>query len=134
MSNIKPINLEVNSETLVFTPNGFPAKDVSEYFERSSGIPVGFPRVRMKIRRGNAQMDSKVEVQVDIPKLAETSPSTSTGITPNATRAFNAIAKFEFILPRQSGEADRDTLLQVIQGLASSDVVAEAVKELDFPY
>lgn len=134
MSNIKPINLEVNSETITFTPNGFPAKDVSEYFDRSAGVPVGFPRIRMKVRRGNAQMDSKVEVQVDLPKLAETSPSTSTGLKPGATREFNGIAKFEFILPRQSDSDYRGMLLQVLQQLALSDTITEMVQDLDFPY
>nr|URG15810.1 MAG: coat protein [Leviviridae sp.] len=134
MSQLKPINLEVNSTPVTYDPNGFPMKDVSEYFDRSSGIPIGFPRIRIKVRRGNATMDSKVEVQVDLPTLADTSNSTATGIKPSATRAYNAIGKVEFILPRQSDESDRQALIDTVSQLLSKEVMQEAVAQLDFPY
>lgn len=139
MSNIKPIVLEITSDLgepteVTFTPNGFPAQDVAEYFDKSLGIPVGAPRIRISTRRGNSNTDPKVIVQLDRPVLAETSPSTSTGIAPSATRAYNSIAKIEFFIPRQSSDNDRDVVLQMIQQLTTNETVVEALKDLDFPY
>lgn len=137
MSNIKPIVLTVTGDEPVeytFTPNGFPAQDVAEYFDKSSGIPVGSPRIRITTRRGNSAQDPKVTIQLDVPELAETSPSTSTGVKPSATRAFNSIAKVEFFIPRQGAADNRDVVLQLIQGLMSDPTIVECLKDLDFPY
>lgn len=138
MSNIALIPLTTNvqgtEKTWNFGPNGFPAQDVSEYFERSGGVPVGYPRIRITARRATATQDPKVVVQLDVPTLATVSPSTSTGVQPNQPRAYNCIAKLEFFLPRNSSVNERDALLQLVQGLAYSNAVKEAVKDLDFPY
>lgn len=140
MSNISNIVIEDVAHgtdpevTYTFTPNGFPAQDVSEYFERSGGIPIGMPRIRIMVRRGNANQDPRVQFQLDVPTLAATSPSTESGIAPNPTRAYNCIAKGEFALPRHSSAKERDILLQLFQGLANSDVITDAVVDLDFPY
>lgn len=138
MSNIAPIVIETsvggNAKTYTFGPNGFPAKDLSEYFERSGGVPVGYPRVHITVRRATSSQDPKVTVQLDVPTLAETSPSTGTGIAPMPSRAYNCIGKMEFFIPRFSSAAERDVLLQLVQGLAESSVITEAVKDLNFPY
>jgi len=139
MSNIAKIELPVvqGSETTDydFVPRGFPAQDVSEYFElESTTVPVGQPRIQIRIRRGTANQDPVVAFQIDVPTLAETSPSTSTGVKPAAVRSYNHIAKGEFRLPRSGEMSERDVLLQLFQGLAASSVIADAVKGLDFPY
>lgn len=134
MSNIKPISLTTTAGEAVFTPNGFPAKDVAEYFDTTSGIPVGYPRIRITTRRGNANQDPKVVIQLDRPVLAETSPSTATGIKPNASRAFNQICKLEFYIPRSSSLDDRTHVLELMQALTANDTFVEAVQNLDFPY
>lgn len=139
MSNIANIVLTTtlgteDPVTHTFGPNGFPAQDTAEYFDRAIGVPVGFSRIRIVSRRPTATSDAKVSVQLDVPTLAETSPSTSSGISPGAVRAYNCIAKLDFFLPRSSSQDERDVLLQLLKGLAASTVVAEAVKDLNFPY
>lgn len=144
MASISALSVVVdNDKTYTFDPTGFAAPNVVEYLNKT-GVPdeesgtalpvIGRPRIRITTVRATATRNSKVTVQIDAPVLASVSASTATGIEPPATRAYNPLFKGEFFLPRQSGEASRQRLFDLVKGMMAHAVIEDAVVDQEFPW
>lgn len=138
MSSIANIVINDGAATPVahtYAPVGFPAQDQAKWEDRSAGVIEGFSSLRMTTRRASSNNSGqRVSIQLDLPVLAQTSPSTSTGIQPNPTRAYTLIASAEFVLPKGSTMQNRKDLLALLKNALANAVVTEAVQDLNPPF
>lgn len=106
MAAIAPLTLADGQATPVnhtFSPVGKDALGVAKWVDRSSGIAIGYPTVSLLVQepvRGSTNY--KVTRKVVLPVLAVTSPSTSTGIQPAPTKAYELTSIRIDLIPQQA--------------------------------
>nr|QDH87083.1 MAG: hypothetical protein H3BulkLitter17570_000002 [Leviviridae sp.] len=106
-------------------PEGFPQPGVARWVDRSGGIAIGYPAVTMSVRPpSKASRVYKVTAKVVLPTLEVTAPSTSTGIQPAPTKAYDCIGVMEFILPERSTGTERQALLNLCCSLFHRNIAA----------
>lgn len=106
-------------------PEGFKAPGVSRWVDRSGGIAIGYPAFTMQVRPPTqASRVYKVTAKLVIPTLEVTAPSTSTGIQPAPTKAYDLTCVMEFMLPERSTLAERDKLLSMVKSLLVAQINA----------
>ena len=99
-------------------PEGISPQGVAAWVDRSGGIALGYPRLTMSIRPPvKASRIHKVQVKLVLPTLEQTSASTSTGIQPAPTKAYDCLCNMEFVLPERSTLAERQKLFSVCASL-----------------
>lgn len=122
-----------------FVPTGNPTPGLVEYFNLTGDLdggsetqlpPLGQPRILIGTDRGNATRNPKLTLQIDLPVLAATSPSTSTGVEPAAVRAYNTVLTCKVNIPRQSSLAHRQDLRRIFGALANSQQVKDFIEDL----
>lgn len=100
------------------SPEGRNSQGVTRWVDRSSGIAIGYPAFTMQVRPPTkASRVYKVTAKVVVPTLEQTSPSTSTGIQPAPTKAYDCTCVLEFMLPERSTAAERQNLYSLVQSL-----------------
>lgn len=110
-----------------FTPNGV-KNAIAKWQDRSSGIPVGYPTVTFSLREPTkASKATKIIAKVVVPALEVTSPSTSTGIQPAPTKAYECLCNIELVLPERSTQQDRRNLLAYVKNYLASTAMTDAV-------
>lgn len=118
----------------VFAPTKKEA-DVFTYHNRASGIVVGFDALTIQTRASTKiTKATKVTIKLVLPILEQTSPSTSTGIQPAPTLAYNLLANLELVLPDRCTTQNRKDLLAMARDCLSELVVTQAVQDYDFPF
>lgn len=117
-----------------FSPVRIDAKGVAIFYDRSSGIAIGFPRITISLRepadavQAGMASDAKKRnyksvITTDVPLLESTSAATGTGIAPAPTVAYIHSHRQEFSLPERGTLADRNDLLAYVgNGLANATV------------
>lgn len=119
-----------------FAPVTIDAASVAKWADRSGGISVGFPQLTYSLK--NPSKDSKaykLTAKVVLPVLEQTSPSTSTGIQPAPTVAYNLVANVELVLPERSTLQDRKNLLAYVRNyLANAAVITAGVENYEAVY
>jgi len=118
-----------------FSPVKIYPDGVAKYADKVGGIPVGFPVVSLQIREPNKQSKAyRVFGKVQLPVLEQTSASTSTGIQPAPTVAYNLFGNFDFTLPERSSKLERSHILAYTANAMAQAVVTAMVKDLDDVY
>jgi len=116
----------------------YPAKkdaDIYTYHNRASGIVVGYDALSIQSRLpSKTSKATVVSVKLVTPILEQTSPSTSTGIQPAPTVAYNCIGKLELVLPDRSTTQNRKDLLAMMRDLIDEALITESVESLDPTY
>lgn len=109
---------------------------VAKWADRSGGIALGFPVLTFSMKVPNKNSRAyRVTAKVVTPVLEVTSPSTSTGIQPAPTKAYDLIANLEFVMPERSTAAQRADLLAYVKNfLANSAVIPPAVNTFEAVY
>jgi hypothetical protein len=106
-------------------PEGINSQGVAAWVDRSGGLALGYPRLTMSVRPPTkASRIYKVQVKLVLPTLEATSPSTSTGIQPAPTKAYDCTAVMEFFLPERSTLAERQKLFSDVASLFARTVNA----------
>ncbi len=82
-------------------------------------------------KNGNA---TKLSFRLAMPTLAETSPSTSTGVSPLPVVAYEHFATIEFVMPGAGTQQERKDLLAMLRDALNESVVTSMVHDLDLPY
>jgi hypothetical protein len=119
----------------VFSPTRKKDGELFTYHNRSSGIVVGFDAFSIQTRQADKTTKAtKVTLKLVTPILEQTSPSTTTGIQPAPTVAYNLLASVELVLPDRSSLQNRKDLLAMIRDALSETVVTQAVHDYDFPW
>lgn len=109
--------------------------DVAKLADRSGGIALGYPVITQSIRApGNGLRTYKVVQRVIVPTLEVTSPSTSTGIQPAPTLAYNLLCNLEWVLPERSSLQERKNLLAYVKNYLAHANTTVAVQDFDALY
>lgn len=101
-----------------FSPEGFQLPGVARWVDRSGGIAIGYPAFSLSVRaptKGSRMY--KVMAKLVLPTLEQTSPSTSSGIQPAPTKAYDLTCVMEFMLPERSTLAERTAFFALVHSL-----------------
>lgn len=99
----------------------------AEWWEKSATTINGYKRITALIKRNPASKATKVKLMIWDPTLAVTAPTTSSGIQPNPTVAFNCLCNIEFTLPDACTLQNRKDILAYAKNLLSSTVATDMV-------
>lgn len=108
-----------------YSPEGFRLPGVARWVARAGGIPVGYPSFSLSVRppQGVSRI-YRVTAKLDLPTLATTAPTTSTGIQPAPTKAYSCQANVDLLLPERSTSTERAYLLNSLVSLLLSTINA----------
>lgn len=118
-----------------FAPVEINSAGIAKWADRSGGISLGYPVVTLSVRqpsKGNRAV--KVIGKVVIPTLDTTSPSTSTGIQPAPSKAYDLLGTFEFVINERSNLAQKKDLLAFVRNLLAHAVITSAVETNESVY
>jgi len=116
-----------------FSPVNIDAAGVAKWADRSGGISVGFPQISFSLRNPSKGFKSyRITAKVVVPVLEVTSPSTTTGIQPAPTLAYNMQGTVEFTLPERSTLQQRKDLLAYVRNyMANATVITPAIENFE---
>lgn len=138
MAAFAPITLADGATTPVvhtFSPVNIDVAGVAKLADRSSGISLGFPMLTLSIRPPlKGAKNYRVVGKVVRPTLEVTSPSTTTGIQPAPTKAYDLLGTIEFVLPDRSLPAERDDILAYMTNLLANTNLRNMVKTFEAIY
>lgn len=114
-----------------FVPHtGQVANEPSALLEKSAGIYVGFEKLSVLVRRSESNKATRVSLQLVVPTLAVTAPSTGSGIQPNPTVAYTVIGKVDFVFPDSCTLQDRDDMRTLLSNALLNSTIADAVENM----
>jgi hypothetical protein len=122
--------------TRVFAPVGIDPNYVASYENRVTGIPVGYDGLSIGMRRPTkGSRNYKHTVRLLLPILEVTSPSTSSGIQPAPTKAYDCFVNVDFVNPERSTAQNRKDLVTLLRNsLAAGGVIDTCVQNLESVY
>lgn len=124
VSSLKTSSATIGVDT-TFNPVGYVAPGVAKWEDRSGGISVGFPTVTLSVRPpSKTSRVYKVTCKLTVPTLEQTSASTSSGIQPAPTKAYDCQAIIEMLMPERSTLAERQKLFFLGMSLWANTVSA----------
>lgn len=115
-----------------FSPVGVDA-GIAKWEDRSGGIALGYPTITFSIRRpAKGSQNYGLTAKVVTPVLEVTSPSTSTGIQPAPTKAYDITMNVSMSLPARSTLQQRKDAYAFLKNyLANASVMQAAVENYD---
>jgi len=118
-----------------FSPVNIDQSGVARFADRSGGVAIGYPVMSYSFRApSKTSWNYRILVKAVLPVLEQTSASTSTGIQPAPTKAYDLTFNGEFILPERSTLANRSDILAYAKNLLSHAIVTEGVKNFESVY
>lgn len=122
-----------------FTPLSIDSQGVATFVDRTSGIPLGFAKIDFSLRtpvapkagQSSTGRTYKATLRLFMPTLEQTSASTSTGIQPAPTKAYDHVANLQFFLPERGTTQERQDLVALVYNLLGSDSMKSAVANLE---
>jgi hypothetical protein len=128
-SNIVDPQFYSNSASIAcdrtFAPEGFNPPGVARYVDRSTGVALLYPSFSLSIRPPTkASRLYKVTAKVSLPTPDITAPTTSTGIQPAPSKAYDCSCIIEFLLPERSALLERSNLFSTVTSLFASSIKA----------
>lgn len=148
VDSIKTTSATVSVEK-TYAPEGFNPQGIAQWVDRSGGIPVGYPRLSLQVRRPTKDSRNyRVSCKLSLPTLEVTAPTTVTGIQPAPTKAYDCSAFLEFVIPERATDAERSNLFNQALSLFVTTITASdgsptdltgtplrgAILSLDQPY
>jgi len=101
--------------------------------DRSIGILAGFRNITLTTRPAtNANAGTRVNVKVTDPRLA-TLGTDSSGVTPNAQKAYETLCETSFLLPSGSDRQARLDILAYLANLLANAQIKDAIVDLAPP-
>ena len=102
---------------------------LAKWTDRSGGINLGMPVATLAVRPPQGKSRStKVSAKIVVPTLEVTAPSTSTGIQPAPTKAYDCFLNLEFVLPERASLQERKNILAYAQNFLAHAVMTAAVQ------
>lgn len=110
--------------------------DVAQWYDRVTGIAVGYPAMSMSLRNPLAKGARvyKATIRIARPTLEVTSPNTGTGIQPAPTKAYDCMFIGDFLLPERSLKADRADLFAYVKNVMANATLKTLVEDLENVY
>lgn len=116
-----------------FDPEGINPQGVARWVDRSGGIALLYPAITMQVRAPTkVSRVYKVTAKLVLPTGDITAPTTTTGIQPAPSKAYDCSCVMEFMIPERSSLAERQALFSLAHSLfvstinASDDVPTDA--------
>lgn len=138
MSAIASMTINDGAATPVahtFAPVNIDSAGVAKWADRSGGIALGYPVISESLRTPNkASRNYKAMFKVVVPVLEVTSPSTSTGIQPAPTKAYDLIATVEIVMPERSSLQERKNLSAYVKNFLANANVTNAIENFESVY
>lgn len=138
MSAIAALTLADGASTPVnhtFSPVNIDQAGVAKWADRSGGIALGFPVVSLSLRTpSKTSRNFRLTAKVVTPVLEVTSPSTSTGIQPAPTLAYNVTANVDIVLPERTTVQQRKDLAAFLKNFLANAVITNAVENFENVY
>lgn len=108
------------------------AAGIAKWVDRASGIALGFPQITLSLRQPTkGSRNYKLMAKILVPTLEVTSPSTSTGIQPAPTLAYNHLATIEMIMPERGSALERANALAYLKNFLAHANFTNAVSILE---
>lgn len=119
-----------------FSPINIDSASVARWADRSGGIAIGFPVLTFSMRQPTkGSRNYRMTAKVQLPVLEVTSPSTSSGIQPAPTKAYDLLCTIDMVLPERSTVAQRNDLLAYVKNfLTNTSVIPPAVQNFEQVY
>lgn len=118
-----------------FGPVNVDATGLASFADRTGGIALGYPMVTASLRSPTkGSRNYKAVVKVVTPVLEVTSPSTSTGIQPAPTKAYDVTSIHEFIFPERCSLAERNDILAFAKNVLANSQIETMLKNLENIY
>lgn len=121
-----------------FSPSNPDQNGTNYWYDRSSGIAIGFPEISQSLRvpapNGKVSSSDRVyraKVKMVLPVMEVTSPATGTGIQPAPTKAYELVFNGEFILPERSTLENRKDILAYAKNMLAHATVTALVLNLE---
>lgn len=131
INNVYIMDAEATPVSHNFVPNNGQAKDEpSVSYNKASGIYAGFEKLTTLVRRSTTNKATKVSIQLVLPTLAQTSPSTGSGIQPQPTVAYNRLCKLEFTFPDACTLQERKNIRAMITSALQQSAIVSAIEDL----
>lgn len=109
--------------------------DLFSWTDRSAGVVAGFKTISVMTRFASAgNAGQKVTLKIVDPRLAQTSPSSGSGVQPNPIAAYNTLATIEFLLPHAADSQARKDIYAYAKNLLATAFVKAMVEDLDAPF
>lgn len=106
-------------------PEGFTPTGIAKWVDRSCGISIGFPYLTLSCRAPTkTSRITRVQMKYVSPTLEVTSPSTSTGIQPAPTKAYDCTFNGEFLIPERATLAERQAFYSRVLSLFADTINA----------
>lgn len=135
MSAIASMSINDGQATPVahtFAPVNVNQDGVAFWADRASGIALGYGKISMSLREPTAQSRMyKLTAKIVTPVLEVTSPSTSTGIQPAPTKAYDLTCNVDILLPERSSLTERKNLIAYVRGMLAHANVTNAVENFE---
>lgn len=135
MSAIAAITINDGAATPVahtFSPARRDQNGTSYWADRSGGIALGYPTISQTLRNPTkSSRVYKLTSKIVVPVLEVTSPSTSTGIQPAPTKAYDLMFACDMILPERSTLQQRKDLLAYAKNYLATAVLSAAVNDFE---
>lgn len=96
--------------------------------DRSGGIAVGYPTLRINPVAAPGSPFQKVRVVLSVPTLETATGSTSGGFAPVPTVAYECKFDGTFFLPRRSSLQDRKNLRSYVQNLMANAIMTSVLE------
>lgn len=108
---------------------------IAKWQDQSGGISIGFPTLTSSTRLpSKGQPNYKIIRKLVLPVLDISSPSTSTGIQPAPSKAFDSFVTVEYVIPERATAAQRADLDALFRNLLNLDIFKENVVSLNHIY
>lgn len=133
-SNIVVYDGSTPAVQLTFKPVVTADPLVVNYIDRTLGILAGEKTLAIKTRPGRGNVAQKVTLNIAFPTLANTTPSTASGIEPSPSVARTCRAEISYILPQDSTKEERASFWGAVNSTLKHATVENAVVFLDSPY
>jgi hypothetical protein len=138
MSSIATLTLNDGATTPVahsFAPVNIDKNGVAWFADRSGGIALGYPTISYFMRSPTKESRVyKLTTKVVTPILEVTSPSTSSGIQPAPTKAYDIIFNIEAVLPERSTLQERKNAFAYAKNLLAHAALTAGVESFESVY
>lgn len=109
--------------------------DIFTWTDRVAGVVAGFRVISIGTRFATiANSGQKVTIKIVDPRLAQTSPSSGSGVQPNPVAAYSTMATIEFLLPPAADLQARKDILAYVKNLLANSQVTAMIQDLSAPY
>lgn len=122
-----PVNHTFSPTRLASLANSFRFED------RAAGVKAGYNTIQVETRTNSNDAD-KVDIVLKVPRLAQTSASSGSGVQPNPIAAYHELMRITVTRPHALEQAVANDAYAFLKNLMSNTQFIAWVRDGDFPW